>query len=251
MFLPGSYPAADVFHNVPIRSDLTTQVLKLINFRRSLSINESLYFHFFLCSICVHFVSLTLMSESLFTILTFISVCQYTRMLQLLLCWCWCVQMRLQFVLYIQMELCSETLKHWLEQRNGAVNHTAGMSCSLQISNQNTVYSLTLSLFVSPGLTLGYLTNPSHCMFPHLADWCHGLCDHLTVYSALSTVFIFTNELMFYLSLSVCLSVYPSVCLSLCMSVCLLAALRKNYWTYLHEKFTADVSMDEEERITF
>ena len=37
------------------------------------------------------------------------------------LCW----QRRLQMVLYIQMELCSGTLKHWLEERNDTLSHQA------------------------------------------------------------------------------------------------------------------------------
>jgi len=37
------------------------------------------------------------------------------------------LQSRLQFMLYIQMELCNRTLKQWLEERNRTVTHLTGM----------------------------------------------------------------------------------------------------------------------------
>ena len=41
------------------------------------------------------------------------------------------LQSRLQFLLYIQMELCDRTLKQWLEDRNRAVNHLTGTQLML------------------------------------------------------------------------------------------------------------------------
>jgi len=43
----------------------------------------------------------------------------------------------------------------------------------------------------------------------------------------------------------------PFVCLYACLSVYLLAAVRKNYWTDLHENFITDVSVHKEELIKF